>query len=248
VAQPVDVVVGVPARDEEASVEACLRSVVAAAHHALDTGAVRRVRVAVAAHRSRDATAARAAAYLATTDLEHLVLVDEESATVGAVRARLVEAAMAASPRFTPARTWLLSTDADSLVPTDWVVGLLDVAARTGADLVAGFVALDGWVADPAALTAYDHLLQAGLTAEGHDHVWAANLAVAQPTYAAAGGFPSVVHGEERALARRVAQAGGKVVGALHPVVTTSARMPGRAAHGLGDLLRRLADEVPEAS
>ena len=92
-------------------------------------------------------------------------------------------------------------------------------------------------------------MLQAGLTAEGHDHVWAANLAVAYPAYAAAGGFPSVVHGEERVLADRVARAGGRVVGALDPVVTTSARMPGRAAHGLGDLLRRLADdEVPEAS
>lgn len=248
VVQPVDVVVAVPARDEEAAVEGCLRTVVAAAHHALALGAVARVRVAVAAHRSGDATAARAASYLRTAGLDHLVLVDGESVTVGEVRARLVEAAMAADPAFAPARTWLLSTDADSQVPTDWVVGLLDVAARTGADLVAGFVALDGWVADPAALVAYDHLLQAGLTAEGHDHVWAANLAVAHPAYAAAGGFPSVLHGEERVLAKRVARAGGRVVGALHPVVTTSARMPGRAAHGLGDLLRRLADEVPEAS
>ncbi|GAA3571159.1 glycosyltransferase [Microlunatus spumicola] len=246
--QPFDVVVAVPARDEEASVETCLRSVVAAAQHALRTGAVARVRIALAAHRSRDATALRASAYLATTGLDHLVLVDESSDTVGAVRAGLVEAAMAASPRLAPSRTWLLSTDADSVVPTDWVVGLLDVAARTGADLVAGFVALDGWVADPGALAAYDHLLQAGLTAEGHDHVWAANLAVAYPAYAAAGGFPSVVHGEERVLARRVTRAGGKAVGALHPVVTTSARMPGRAAHGLGDLLRRLADAEEEAS
>lgn len=111
---------------------------------------------------------------------------------------------------------------------------------------MAGFVGLDGWVADAAALDAYDHLVSAGLTAAGHDHVWAANLAVAYPAYAAAGGFPSVPHGEERALADRVART-GTVVGSLHPVVLTSARMPGRAAHGLGDLLRRLVHEVPEA-
>ena len=46
----------------------------------------------------------------------------------------------------------------------------------------------------------------------------------------------------------RVARSGGTVVGGLDPVVATSARMPGRASHGLGDLLRRLVDEVPEAS
>ncbi|MGI3784143.1 MAG: glycosyltransferase, partial [Janthinobacterium lividum] len=90
-------------------------------------------------------------------------------------------------------------------------------------------------------------LLQAGLTAEGHEHVWAANLAVSYPAFAAAGGFPAVEHGEERVLAGRVARS-GKVVGALRPVVTTSARMPGRAPHGLGDLLLRLAADVAEAS
>lgn len=238
-----DVLVAVPARDEAASIEACLGALVVAAREALAAGAVGRVRIAVAAHRSHDQTAERALAYLGSSGLEHLVAVDDESDTVGDVRSRLVAAAMVADPPLDPARTWVLSTDADSLVPPDWIRALLDVAERTGADLVAGFVALDGWVADDAALEAYDHLLLAGLTAEGHDHVWAANLAVSYPAYAAAGGFPSVAHGEERVLAGRIARA-GTVVGALHPVVTTSARMPGRAAHGLGDLLRRLVDEV----
>lgn len=242
-----DVLVAVPAREEAESIEVCLAAVDVAAQQARASGAVRRIRVAVAAHRCHDATAARAAAYLDSTLLEHLVLIDQESDTVGGVRTRLVEAAMALDPPLEPGRTWLLSTDADSVVPPDWVTAMLDVADRTGADLVAGFVGLDSWVADAAALEAYEHLLHAGLTAEGHDHVWAANLAVSYRAFAAAGGFPSVAHGEERVLARRVART-GKVVGALHPVVTTSARMPGRAAHGLGDLLRRLAGEVAEAS
>lgn len=245
---PVDVLVAVPARDEEDSIVVCLDAVVTAAQEALASGTVGRVRVAVGAHRCRDRTVERATALLRASGLEHLVLSDRVSDTVGAVRSRVVAAAMTAEPPLDPARTWLLSTDADSLVPTGWITGLLDVAGRTGADLVAGFVALDGWVADAAARRAYDRLLHAGLTAEGHDHVWAANLAVAYPAYAAAGGFPSVVHGEERVLAGRVTRAGGTVVGTLEPVVSTSARMPGRAVHGLGDLLRRLVDEVPEAS
>lgn len=241
---PVDVLVVVPARDEEDSVVRCLDSVVAAACEALGRGTVGRVRVAVGAHRCQDRTAERAAEVLRRSGLEHLVLDDRDSDTVGAVRSRLVSAATTAEPPLDPARTWVLSTDADSAVPVDWVVGLLDVATRTGADLVAGFVALDGWAADATARQAYDRLLRAGLTADGHDHVWAANLAVAHPAYTAAGGFPSVAHGEERVLAGRIARAGGRVVGALDPVVTTSARMPGRAAHGLGDLLLRLTEDV----
>lgn len=249
---PVDVLVAVPARDEEDSIVPCLDAVVSAVRESLASGAVGRVRISVGAHRCRDRTAERATSLLRASGLEHLVLDDRVSDTVGAVRSRLVTAGMTAAmttgPPLDPARTWVLSTDADSVVPTDWVTALLDVAARTGADLVAGFVALDGWVADASALAAYDRVLQARLTDKGHDHVWAANLAVAYPAYAAAGGFPSVAHGEERVLAGRVARSGGRAVGALHPVVTTSARMPGRAAHGLGDLLRRLVDDVPEAS
>ncbi len=246
-----DVLVAVPARDEEEAIEACLVSVLAAAADALRAGVVGRVRVAVAAHRCRDRTAERATEVLGASGLEHVVVADETSTTVGEVRSRLVEAALVAAPALVLDRTWLLSTDADSRVPSDWVRALLGTAARTGADLVAGYVGLDGWEADSrvdaAALAAYDRLLLAGLTAEGHAHVWAANLAVSGPAYRAAGGFPSVAHGEERALAEQVART-GLVVGALHPVVTTSARMPGRAPHGLGDLLLRLAGEVVEAS
>jgi hypothetical protein len=245
-----DVLVAVPARDEEDAVELCLASVVAALEAARGAGVVARARVAVAAHRCRDATAGRARAVLRTSGLEHVVLADERSTTVGEVRTGLVTAALRATPPLEVDRTWLLSTDADTVVGTDWVTGLLDVAARSGADLVAGFVALDGWRPDRRAAAAYDEILQAGLTAEGHDHVWAANLAVSAAAFTAAGGFPAVVHGEERVLAERVAAAGGLVVGSLSPVVVTSARMPGRAAHGLGDLLRRLSadDGVAEAS
>lgn len=245
-----DVLVAVPARDEEDAIEACLASVVAALQVALATGRVARARVAVAAHRSRDATAERARHLLRASGLEHLVVADESSTTVGEVRTTLVRAALRTAPALASERSVLLSTDADTVVPADWVTGLLDVVERTGADLVAGFVALDGWRPAPAAAAAYDEILRAGLTVEGHHHVWAANLAVSVTAFAAAGGFPPVVHGEERVLAARVAAAGGLVVGSLSPVVVTSARMPGRAAHGLGDLLRRLSadGDVAEAS
>ena len=165
---------------------------------------------------------------------------DEQSTTVGEVRTKLVETAVGAAPPVDRGRLWVLSTDADTTVPVDWVTGLLEAARRSGADLVAGFVALGDWAAGPLARSAYADRIASGLTAEGHEHVWAANLAVRYPVLHAVGGFPAVPHGEERALADRVA-AIGTVTGTLHPVVVTSARMPGRAAHGLGALLHDLA-------
>ncbi len=127
-------------------------------------------------------------------------------------------------------------------MPTDWVTATLEVAERSGADVVAGMAELSGWDADDRARAAYDALIQQGMTEDGgHRHLYAANLALRYPAFAAAGGFPPVAHGEERVLVAAIRAAGGSVVSTLRPVVSTSARMPGRAAQGLGALLARLA-------
>ncbi|MGI3779184.1 MAG: hypothetical protein ACRYG2_00255, partial [Janthinobacterium lividum] len=93
-----DVLVAVPARDEAESIEVCLGAVAAAVRDALERGTAGRVRIAVAAHRCHDRTAERASAYLHASGLDHVVLADDESDTVGAVRSRLVEAAMVLGP------------------------------------------------------------------------------------------------------------------------------------------------------
>jgi len=258
-----DVLVAVPARDEEQRVVACLESVAAALRQARARGTVDRAVVAVAVHRSTDRTPEVVAATLAAwSDLETFCHVDADSTTVGAVRSRLVaEACEALDMAPTPHR-WLFSTDADSVVPGAWVTGLLAHAQAAAAHCVAGMVDLEGWRAHPAALAAYEGIVAAGMGAgvpdrhEGgagsiggngagtaHRHVYGANLAVRLDAYAACGGFPSVPHGEDHGLVGRLRAGGHRVASVREPAVLTSARMPGRARHGLGDLLERLTTQ-----
>jgi hypothetical protein len=249
-----DVLVAVPARDEERRVASCLESVAAALRRARAHGVVDRAAVAVAVHRSTDGTAEVVGdVFAAWPDLETFCHADADSATVGAVRRRLVaDACEALGLAFTP-HQWLFSTDADSVVPGTWVTDLLAHADTAGAHGVTGLVDLEGWRAHPAALAAYERIVAGGVDAgahhggvggadgAGHRHVYGANLAVRLDAYAACGGFPAVPHGEDHGLVERLRSAGHRVVAVHEPAVLTSARMPGRARHGLGDLLERLA-------
>lgn len=263
-------VVAVPARNEADLITGCLHSVVRALAQARRSGVAGRVVVAVAAHRCSDATARLAAEVLggslpascadAGTDgptWAWEVVVDEEPGPVGAVRDRLVRRALGHVAVAGRSGAWLLSTDADSRVPADWVTGLLSAAGVGGigealpADAVAGLVGVHRWAADPRARLAYDAIVRAGL--EGldvgrHDHAYAANLAVRLTSYLDVGGFPHLPHGEDRGLLDALLAGGHRVVTPRAPVVATSGRSPGRAAGGLGALLARLADAVPVAA
>ncbi len=241
-----DVLVAVPARDEEHRVARCLDSVAASLRHARAGGVVRRAAVAVAVHRSSDGTGLAVEEWrTAMPDVEVFRHADDEATTVGEVRHRLVSAACRTLGIKAARDTWVFSTDADSVVPRDWVTGILGHADRTGAHCVTGRVDLDGWRAHPDAAAAYEQIVQDGLDGAGHRHVYGANLAVRLDAYAAAGGFPPHAHGEDHALVARVRAGGGRVVPVHTPVVRTSARMPGRARHGLGDLLQGLVNGMP---
>lgn len=236
-----DVLVAVPARDEETHIGRCLESVATALRTARADGMVTRTAVAVGVHRSTDRTPEVVAEALsAMADLEVFAHADTESGTVGEVRSRLVAAACDHLQLGPAPDRWLFSTDADSVVPDRWVSALLAHARNGAAHCVAGLVDLEGWQAHPAAAAAYDSIIEEGLGASGHRHVYGANLAVRLDAYAACGGFPSVPHGEDHGLVRRLRAAGHRVAAVHEPAVLTSGRMPGRARHGLGDLLDRL--------
>lgn len=238
---PVDVLVAVPAHNEAETITACLTAVGAAVVQAHRAGTVRRARVAVAAHRCTDDTAVRATVTLASlTGVEAVVVEEPATLTVGALRTRLISTA-AARPAALAGDTWVFCTDADTVVPPDWLTGTLDQAARREADLVLGLADLLDWAADDAARQAYAELVERGIAEDGHDHAYAANLAVRLDVLERLGGFPSVTHGEEHGLAAAVRAAGLTTISTFQPRVQTSARMPGRAAEGLGALLARLA-------
>ena len=141
-------------------------------------------------------------------------------------------------------RTWIFSTDADTVVPPTGSTTLAQQADGS-ADFILGLADLDGWDAREPARRAYRQIIDAGLTQDGHHHVYAANLAIRLSAFRQVGGFPGLPHGEEHGLARAVRAAGLTVLTIFAPRVRTSARMPGRAADGLGSLLDRLTQRIP---
>ncbi|MGI9156120.1 MAG: glycosyltransferase [Marmoricola sp.] len=237
-----EVLIAIPAHDEEAEIGACLEQVARAVRLARECPSCVRTSVAVSAHRCSDDTFEVAVAALADLPGRHLVTRDEVSHTVGQVRARLVARATS-GVRAEPEHTWLLSTDADSLVPADWVVETLDAARRRGAVAVAGMVGLRGWDAPPEVRQRYQALIDAGVGPDGHTHVYGANLAVRLDAYQRVGGFRPG-HGEDQDLVDRLRAAGERVVSSFSPLVRTSARHPGRAEHGLGALLQRMQEPL----
>ena len=173
------------------------------------------------------------------------ILLEDADALAARVGARLELTGIAVrdldAPRTVDLPRELLSTDADSRVPLDWVASLLGPAERDDAVAVTGMVELVDWAATPAAREAYARIIEAGLRdGDHHDHVYAANLAVRLDAYLAVGGFPSVRHGEEAGLLAALRAAGLPVTSTQASVVHTSGRMPGRAAEGLGALLERM--------
>ncbi len=157
----------------------------------------------------------------------------------------------------------LLTTDADSRVPPDWVANTI-AAIDAGADAVAGTLALDpdDEAALPASLKArgalegrYEALvceLETWLDPQPHDP-WprhptesGASFALTLASFRAVGGVPNKALGEDRALARALRSGGFRIRHAPEVKVITSGRLIGRAEGGCADTMR-LRIEEPRA-
>ena len=121
----------VPARDEEASIAACLASIDRAAGRCRVP-----VRVVVAADRCRDRTAELVAGFVASHC--EVAVVTGHWRSMGTARA----AAVAAGTSHGATGSWIANTDADCRVPEDWLDRQLELARR-GIHAVAGTVRLD---------------------------------------------------------------------------------------------------------
>lgn len=157
----------------------------------------------------------------------------------------------------------ILTTDADSRVPDDWVArNLAEIDA--GADAVAGRIALDPAEAArlPDALHArgrlegtYEALLTELSAAIDpcpgdpwpcHWTASGATLGVRLSTYRRVGGMPAVLVGEDRAFVERLVATDARVRHAPDIVVITSGRLDGRAPGGAADTMK-LRCEAPES-
>lgn len=138
--------------------------------------------------------------------------------------------------------TWLLSTDADSVVPSSWITAISAVA-RDGADAIAGVVDLQrdhDWSAQVERVFIATYPLEATT----HRHVHAANLAVRRSVYDAIGGFRAIEAGEDHDLWRRLQLGGFRCLPSVAWRVATSARTTGRAPSGFAATLARRLDRA----
>lgn len=221
----------VPAHNEAAGISDCLRAVAAASLPVARAGVP--VEVVVVADSCTDATAdiARAAG---------VHVLEVQAGSVGAARATGCAQALRVLDGLLRQSSWLAMTDADSIVPRDWLSAQVRIAAA-GYQAAAGLVCLDGTSPTHVAQR-WDAAYEVSRASSWlHDRVHGANLGVRADAYRRVGGFDAVSAHEDVRLVRRLQATGCPVAWPDRPVVTTSARMCGRAAAGLAADLRRLA-------
>lgn len=215
------VVVAIPARNEAQRLPAALAAV-----HAASGMCPVPVTVVVAADACTDGTAGVALTGGA-------LVVVSSAGRVGAARAAAIATGLEAV-RADPERVWIANTDADSLVPADWLAVHLEFAER-------GVALLRGAVRPDARELAAEHLrrwLSLNPPAEHHGHVHGANLGLTAAAYLAAGGFRDLPLQEDVELVRLVGASGGVTASTARAPVTTSARPVGRLEGGFATYLR----------
>ena len=231
-----DIVVVVPARNEEELIGACLTSVLEASRRVVQM--VDSVAVAVVADGCTDRTCEIARLVLSSQPLWSVTECD--LGNVALVRSLGVEVGRGLLGSARSDRIWMASTDADTRVPHDWLLDHVEAASR-GTRALAGAVDIecfDGLPPSAPKLFAetYTDLLP---TTGEHSHVHAANLGVRLDAYDDAGGWGSLPRSEDRDLWTRLQQAGARVESPSSLRVVTSGRSTGRVPGGFADCLRQ---------
>ncbi|PIK72608.1 glycosyl transferase [Methylobacterium frigidaeris] len=259
--------VAVPVRNEVARIGACLRALAAQEEIGADG-----LGIVLFLNNCTDGTAEAVAALVPALRVQVRVIErDFAGAHAGWARREAMEAAALWLEEVAPVVGRLdgtvpdgviLTTDADSRVPPDWVARNL-AALAGGADAAAGTITLDEAEAArlPDALHARGRLegtyeallvaLESLIDPVAHDP-WprhatrsGASLAVRLSAYRAAGGMPALPLGEDRAFAAALLRADARIRHAPDIVVVTSGRLDGRAPGGAADTMRQRC-AVPE--
>lgn len=227
---PTHVAVVIPARDERNRLTRCLDRVLDALDVLPVPGGV-----VVVDHRSTDGTGDVVRAIAATDD--RVELLHSSAETLAGARD---DGFRAAIERY-GMDAWIASTDADTVVPQNWIRDQL-VHARAGVVAVAGTVRLlrsprsaalrNQWWADYARNFSPDGT---------HPHVHAANLGISAAAYVRCGGFPRhVVRAEDIALWQQLRLNGMHPIADASIAVSTSARPDARQQGGFGAALLQL--------
>jgi glycosyltransferase involved in cell wall biosynthesis len=231
----------VPARNEEALLARCLDSAKAAMRSAQDRLGpdAPAMSLTVVADACTDGTTAIASSF------DDVRILEIEAHTVGTARAAGIELALAAVGSDTSG-AWIANTDADSVVPPNWVLEQLALA-DAGIDVMIGTVRPDFADLSPAHIRAWRKTRHPS-RANGHIH--GANLGIRASRYFAAGGFAPLTEHEDVDLIDRCAALGDTTFATDACEVMTSGRHHGRTPGGYArylrvDLLARAAATSP---
>jgi GT2 family glycosyltransferase len=211
----------VPARDEAETIDACLDAIALAASRTEIP-----VLVIAVADGCLDDTAARARRHPGVDVLETSGL------NVGGARAAGARRALRRGA------TWLASTDADSMVPANWLTTHLDLA-RDGAEVVIGAVHPRFADLTPDEVEWWHRTHDDG---QALGNVHGANLGIDAAAYRRAGGYLPLPEHEDTDLVRRLLLSGAVAVATERGIVETSGRHVGRTPGGYARYLR---DDLP---
>ncbi|MFL1493828.1 glycosyltransferase [Pseudomonas antarctica] len=209
----------IPAHNEERHISACLASVQRAIEH--PDLQHQQVKVLIVLDDCSDPTAARVLA-MGIAMLEVCFRNVGKARDVGAQQL-LEEGAQ-----------WLAFTDADTVVPADWLVRQIEF----GADAVCGTVEVDSWSEyGESVRSRYLELYQ---FTENHRHIHAANMGLSADAYRNAGGFQHLVAHEDVRLVADLERIGARIVWTATNPVVTSARRDYKCRGGFGEYLASL--------
>jgi cellulose synthase/poly-beta-1,6-N-acetylglucosamine synthase-like glycosyltransferase len=219
----------VPAQNEAATIERCITSVLAAHDNC---GVRTQLWMVVVADLCTDDTARLARRALGA----HGEVVECASRSPGTARRLGVDSVLRHFSATPADRIWIANTDADTHVPPDWLQRHLE-HADADAGGVAGIVqfAPDGLRTDVQMLYEATYEVRGDGT---HGHVHGANLGVRGDAYLDVGGWSHASVSEDHCLWGRLQRRGWSLRSCAKTVVTTSARLHGRAIGGFADTLR----------
>jgi glycosyltransferase involved in cell wall biosynthesis len=216
----------VPVRNEAQALPSCIEGIRAAIAHA----AREYPGVSVAVRFALDRCSDRSAEIIDSADFRW---VESVQPGVGAARAAAVAAALG-SLDCDPDRVLVACTDADSIVPADWLTHQIGLANH-GADVIVGAVEPDSAELDSERRRAWEVTHRDG---QARGHVHGANLGLRASVYLEAGGFEPVLEHEDVDLVGRSIALGARIQTTEVNRVVTSGRLEGRTPDGYAGYLR----------
>lgn len=220
------VAVLIPARDEEARIGECLQALLLARDQCEVT-----VSITVVADNCQDDTA------LIARRFPGVNVVEINAENVGVARKTAAEHALQAI-QIPSESVWLANTDADSVVPPNWLASQVACADR-GYDVIIGTVRPDPREYPAERQAAWEASRVKG---QANGNIHGANLGVRASAYLEVGGYMPIVEHEDVDLVGRLSH--HRQIASDDAEVTTSARLDGRAPGGYAGYLRKEIEET----